>query len=127
MSPSGLSFPGFISFLTTTGNVKEIATGQIIGAGITRASTSLIDDVLGPALAYVTKGSTLDTHFIVLRRGARYPYATSAEADADGAVTVKYGKTAYAIFNLLVQAFLVYMIIGAWKRCVGDSCSWRRK
>lgn len=126
-SPSGLSFPGFITFLATTAKINNIATGHIIGNGITKASTSIIDDLLGPTLAYITSGSTLDTHFLVLSRGPSYPYATVAEADADGAITLKYGKTAYAIFNLLVQAFVVYIVIGAWKRCMGDSCSWRRK
>ena len=133
VSPSNMSFLGFISFLTTTGKVKDVATGQILGAGIGKASDSFVKDFIAPLITFVTNGATLDQHFIVLRPGISHKnkkatkYATVAEAEADHAVIIKYGETFYAIFNLLVQALVVYLIIGAWKRCIGDSCAWKRK
>ena len=123
-----MTFPGFLQFLSSTGKVKDIATGQIVGAGVSKASNSLVDDVIGPIIAYCTNGSTLDTHFIVLRHGKKHlSYANATEADADGAVIIRYGKTAYTIFNLLVQALVVYIIIGAWKRCFGDRCTLQKR
>lgn len=118
-----LSFVDFIGFLTTTAKVTDIATGQIMGAGISKASTSLVQDIISPVMSVATNGSTLNSHFMVLRRGGKYPYATIEEAEADGAVVMKYGNTAYAVFNLLVQALVVYMILGAWKRCFGGVCA----
>ncbi len=126
VTPTLMSFPGFLNFLATTGNVKDIATGQIVGAGVSKASNSLIDDIIGPTIAYITNGATLDSHFIVLRRGKKYPYLSANEAVADGALIVKYGNTVYALFNLLIQALVVYFIIGAWKRCLGDVCAWKK-
>lgn len=122
-----VSFVDFIQFLSTKAKVTDIATGQIMGNCISKASTSLVQDVISPVITVVTGGLTLDNHFIVIKRGEKYPYSTVSEAEQDGAIIVKYGNTAYAIFILLVQALILYFLIGAWRRCLGDSCALKRR
>jgi large conductance mechanosensitive channel len=112
----------FITFFTSKGNVIDVASGQILGGGVAKASTSLVTDIISPCVTVVTGGSKLDNHFVVVRRGPKYPYSNVSQAEEDGAVVIKYGNLVVSIFNLMIQAIALYVLIGAWRRCVGGVC-----
>ena len=123
MSSHGISFTDFVTFFTAKAKVVDMASAHILGGGVSRASDTLITDVFSPIITLLTGGSTMDTQFTVLKSGPNGPYATATDAQKDGAVVIKYGRLGISVINLIVQALALYLIIGAWQRCIGDVCT----
>jgi large conductance mechanosensitive channel len=95
------------------GNVVDMAVGIIIGAAFGTIVKSLVDDVIMPPIGLLLGGVSFQDMFLVLRAGeaAGPPYATLADAQAAGAVTVNYGMFINTIVSFLIVAFAVFMLI----------------
>jgi large conductance mechanosensitive channel len=96
------------------GNVVDMAVGIIIGAAFGTIVKSLVDDVIMPPIGLLLGNVDFSNLFIVLKQGAvAGPFATLAEAQKAGAVTLNYGLFANTIISFIIVAFAVFMLIRA--------------
>jgi len=90
------------------GNVLDMAVGVIIGGAFGKISTSLVNDIIMPAVSMLTGGVDFSNWKIVLK---------AAVAGADGAidptteVAICYGSFLATILDFLIIAFAVFCLI----------------
>jgi len=96
------------------GNVVDMAVGIIIGAAFGAIVQSLVADVIMPPIGLILGNVDFANLFIVLKEGAAAaPYASLAEAQKAGAVTINYGKFLNAVVGFVIVAFAVYILVRA--------------
>jgi len=95
------------------GNVVDMAVGIIIGAAFGTIVKSLVADVIMPPIGLLLGNVDFSNLFIVLKEGAEAaaPYASLADAQAAGAVTLNYGMFINTIISFLIVAFAVFIVI----------------
>lgn len=100
------------------GNVVDMAVGIIIGGAFGTIAKSLVDDVLMPFIGLLLGGVDFADLFLVLQDGAEVaaPYATLADAQAAGAVTVNYGVFVNNVVAFLIVALAVFFLVKAMNR-----------
>ena len=99
------------------GNVIDLAVGVIIGASFGAIVNSLVKDVLMPPIGLLLGKVDFANLFWVMRAGTpAEPYATLADAQAAGAVTMNYGLFINAIVSFIFVAFAVFLLIRAVNR-----------
>jgi large conductance mechanosensitive channel len=99
------------------GNVVDMAVGIIIGAAFGAIVQSLVADILMPPIGWVLGNVDFSDLFLVLKEGAAAaPYASLAEAQAAGAVTINYGLFFNRIISFLIVAFAVFMLVRGMNR-----------
>jgi large conductance mechanosensitive channel len=90
------------------GNVIDLAVGVVIGAAFTAIVTSLVKDIITPPIGYATGGIDFSNFFFVLKGGQ---YATLADAQKAGAVTVNYGLFLNSVISFAIIAFVLFIIV----------------
>ena len=96
----------------TRGNVIDMAVGIIIGIAFGAAVKSLVNDVIMPPIGLALGNVDFQNLFVVLKEGLSLgPYATLADAQAAGAVTISYGLFVNAVVYLLIIAAVVFFLI----------------
>ena len=99
------------------GNVIDMAVGIIIGAAFGTIISSLVNDILMPPIGLVLGGVDFSNLFWVIQAGdPGIPYATLADAQAAGAVTLNYGIFINALVSFLIVAFAMFLIIQSINR-----------
>src|SRR5918999_2223554 len=100
------------------GNVVDLAVGIIIGGAFGTIVKSLVDDVIMPPIGLALGNVDFSDLFLMLKDGTKAapPYATLAEAQAAGAVTVNYGLFVNAVITFLIIAFAVFLLVRAINR-----------
>ncbi len=100
------------------GNVLDLAVGIIIGSAFGTIVKSLVDDVIMPPIGLALGNVDFSDLFLLLQPGpkAAAPYATLAEAQAAGAVTVNYGLFVNAVITFLIVALAVFLLVRAANR-----------
>ncbi len=99
------------------GNVLDMAVGIIIGAAFGTIVASLVNDVIMPPIGLLLGGVDFTNLFILLKAGSpAAPYASLAEAQAAGAVTINYGVFINAVISFLIVAFVVFLLIRSINR-----------
>jgi large conductance mechanosensitive channel len=94
------------------GNVVDMAVGIIIGGAFGTIVKSLVSDVIMPPIGLLLGGVDFANLFIVLKGGATPgPYASLADAQAAGAVTINYGVFFNALISFLIVAFAVFLLV----------------
>jgi large conductance mechanosensitive channel len=94
------------------GNVIDMAVGIVIGAAFGTIVQSLVKDVIMPPIGLLLGNIDFSNIFTVLKPGeAVGPYATLAEAQEAGAVTMNWGMFIMTIISFLIIAFAIFMII----------------
>jgi len=94
------------------GNVVDMAVGIIIGAAFGTIVKSLVSDVIMPPIGLLLGNVDFTNLFAVLREGsAAGPYASLADAQKVGAVTLNYGVFVNTIISFLIVAFAVFLLI----------------
>jgi large conductance mechanosensitive channel len=95
------------------GNVVDLAVGVIIGAAFGTIVTSLVNDLIMPPIGLLLGNVDFTDMFVVLKEGAKAagPYATLADAQAAGAVTLNYGVFFSRVVAFLIVAFAVFMMV----------------
>ncbi|MDQ7729452.1 large-conductance mechanosensitive channel protein MscL [Halomonas sp. SpR8] len=94
------------------GNVVDMAVGIIIGGAFTLIVQSLVADVMNPLIGLLVGGVDFSNLFVVLRQGAvEGPYATLADAQAAGAVTLNVGLFINAVVSFTIVAFVVFLLV----------------
>ena len=100
------------------GNVVDMAVGIIIGGAFGTIVKSMVDDVLMPPLGLLLGGVDFSNLFVVLKRGPEVagPYASLADAQAAGAVSINYGIFINNVIAFLIVAFAVFLLIRGMNR-----------
>ncbi len=99
------------------GNVLDLAVGFILGGAFGTIVKSLVDDVIMPPIGLALGHVDFKNLFAVLKAGKTPgPYASLADAQAAGAVTVNYGLFINSIIIFLIVAFAVFLIVRAANR-----------
>ena len=94
------------------GNVIDMAVGIIIGAAFTTIVNSLVKDVIMPPIGLLLGGVDFTDLFFLLSAGDPIgPYATLADAQAAGAVTINIGVFINAIVGFLIVGFVMFLLI----------------
>ncbi len=90
------------------GSMLDMAVGIIVGAAFGRVVSSFVSDILMPPIGLFRGHSDFSNKFINL---SGHAYTTLAEAKAAGAATINYGVFLNAVFDFLIVAFVVFMLI----------------
>lgn len=99
------------------GNVVDMAVGIIIGAAFGTIVKSLVGDVVMPPIGLLLGGVDFANLFVLLKEGAPgAPYASVADAQTAGAVTVNYGVFFNAVVSFLVIALVIFFLIRMMNR-----------
>lgn len=85
------------------GNVTDMAVGIIIGAAFGRIVSSMVNDIIMPPLGLLIGG----VNFTELK------FVMKTAADGNPAVTLNYGNFLQVVFDFLIVAFAVFMVIKA--------------
>ncbi|MBN2565796.1 MAG: large conductance mechanosensitive channel protein MscL [Candidatus Eisenbacteria bacterium] len=95
------------------GNVVDMAVGIVIGAAFGTIIRSLVADVIMPPIGLLLGDVDFANLFVVLKEGAAAaaPYASLADAQAAGAVTINYGAFINTIVSFVIIAFAIFMVI----------------
>ena len=95
------------------GNVVDLAVGIIIGGAFGTIVKSLVDDVIMPPVGLALGNVDFSDLFVLLKEGtkAAAPYATLAEAQQAGAVTINYGLFFNSVITFLIIAFAVFLVV----------------
>ena len=85
------------------GNVMDMAVGVIIGGAFGKIITSLVDDVLMPAIGMLT--GNVDFTNLVCKIG-----------DGEGAAVLKYGTFIQNVIDFLIVAFCIFLMVKAMNK-----------
>jgi large conductance mechanosensitive channel len=110
-------FKEFKAFIMR-GNVLDLAIGFIMGGAFGTIVKSLVDDVIMPPIGLALGNVDFSNLFVLLKDGAKAPapYASLADAQAAGAVTINYGQFINSIVSFLIIAFAVFLLVRAANR-----------
>ncbi len=99
------------------GNVLDMAVGIIIGASFGAIVTSLVSDIIMPPIGLLFGKVDFANLFAVLKEGeVAGPYASLADAQATGAVTINYGVFINTIISFIIVAFAVFLLVRSVNR-----------
>jgi large conductance mechanosensitive channel len=85
------------------GNVVDMAVGIIIGAAFGKIVTSIVNDIIMPPIGLLIGGVNFKDLQIVMK----------AAVDTNPAVTLNYGNFLQVVFDFLIVAMAVFMVIKA--------------
>jgi large conductance mechanosensitive channel len=96
------------------GNVVDLAVAVIIGGAFGKIVSSLTDDIIMPAIGYVTGGLDFSSYFVRLGpipagfAGAVNNYADLKKA---GVSMIGFGQFATMAVNFLIVAFVIFLLV----------------
>lgn len=94
------------------GNVVDMAVGIIIGTAFGAIVKSLVADIIMPPIGLWLGGVDFANLFLLLKVGSPGPpYASLADAQAAGAVTMNYGVFINLVISFLIIAFVIFILI----------------
>jgi large conductance mechanosensitive channel len=95
------------------GNVVDLAVGFTVGAAFSTIARSLVDDIIMPVVGLAVGRVEFSDLYLLLKAGteAPPPYATLADAQAAGAVTMNYGLFINNILVFLIIAAVMFLLI----------------
>ena len=94
------------------GSVVDLAVGVIIGAAFNSIVKSIVDDIIMPPIGLLVGNVDFTNLFAILKGGeVPPPYATLADAQAAGAVTINYGLFVNTLISFIIVAFVLFLII----------------
>ncbi|HLI63664.1 MAG TPA: large conductance mechanosensitive channel protein MscL [Terriglobales bacterium] len=109
LGKKGGKFVGEFRDFALRGNMIDMAVGIIIGAAFGRVVSSFVSDILMPPIGLISgRHSDFTNKFLNL---SGHYYATLAEAKAAGAATINYGLFFNAVFDFLLVALAVFLLI----------------
>ncbi len=90
------------------GNVLDMAIGVIIGGAFGKIVSSLVSDVLMPPLGLLMGKVDFSSLFINLSDTS---HQSLVAAKAAGAPTLNYGVFLQSVFDFLIIAFVIFMLV----------------
>lgn len=102
------------------GNVLDMAIGVIIGGAFGKIVSSLVSDVLMPPLGLLMGKVDFSSLFIDLSQTSP---PSLAAAKATGAPTLNYGVFLQSVFDFLIIAFVIFMLVKQVNRFKKEAAS----
>jgi large conductance mechanosensitive channel len=95
------------------GNIVDLAVAVVIGGAFGTIVKSFVDDIVMPPIGLLLGGVDFVNLFVVLKEGANAPppYATLADAQAAGAVTMNWGVFVNNVVAFVIVALVVFLAI----------------
>lgn len=88
------------------GNVVDMAVGVIIGAAFGKIVTSLVNDVIMPAIGMLTGGINFSDYKWVIQQGVK-----NGEEVITPEVAITWGAFVQTVFDFLIIAFCIFVAI----------------
>lgn len=85
------------------GNVMDMAVGIIIGAAFGKIVSSMVNDIIMPPIGLLVGGVNFTDLKLTLK----------SAVGADPAVTLNYGNFLQVVFDFLIVAFAIFIVIKA--------------
>jgi large conductance mechanosensitive channel len=99
------------------GNLLQLAVAFIMGVTFAAVVTSLVNDIIMPAVGLALGGLDFSSLFAVIKEGdPAGPYNTVAAAKEAGAVTINYGIFINAIIVFIIVAFVLFLMVKAYMK-----------
>lgn len=112
-----MSLMGEFKRFALRGNLIDLAVGFTVGAAFTGIARSLVNDILMPPVGLLLGRSDFSDLFVLLRAGEPPPpYATLAEAQEAGAVTLNLGLFVNSVIAFLLVALAMFLVIRGMNR-----------
>ena len=83
------------------GNVVDMAVGIVIGAGFGKIVSSLVSDIIMPSVGVIVGGVSFSGLKVTLKEAT----------DGAAAVTLNYGMFIQTVFDFLIIAFAIFMVV----------------
>ncbi|MDX9865632.1 MAG: large-conductance mechanosensitive channel protein MscL [Anaerolineaceae bacterium] len=95
------------------GNVIDLAVGVVIGSAFNQIVSSLVADIIMPPIGLLLGKVDFSNFYILLQEGTEKaaPYASLAQAQEAGAVTLNIGQFINTILSFLIVAAAVFLLI----------------
>jgi len=106
-----MSFAKEFKEFALRGNVVDLAIAVIIGGAFGRIVTSMVDDIIMPPIGMAIGGVDFKDLMYVLREAYIDPAGVEINA-----VTINYGNFIQVVFDFLIIAFIIFMIIRSMSR-----------
>lgn len=90
------------------GNVLDLAIAVVLGAAFGRIVSSFVSDIITPPIGKLLGNIDFASLFINL---SSTPVNSVAEAKAAGAPVIAYGLFLNAIFDFLIIAFVLFLLV----------------
>ena len=100
------------------GNVLDMAIGVIIGGAFGKIVSSLVGDVLMPPIGLLMGKVDFSSLFVNLSGS---PQPSLAAAKAAGIPTINYGLFLQTVFDFLIIAFVIFMVVKQINRLKKES------
>ena len=94
------------------GNVMDLAVGVIIGGAFATITTSLVEDIIMPIMAFIAGGEiNFKNMFLVLGDAPEGVAMTYDALKAAGVPVLAYGSFITVLINFLILAFIIFMMV----------------
>ena len=93
------------------GNVVDMAVGVIIGAAFGKIVTSLVNDVIMPAIGMLTGGINFTDYKWVIQQGVK-----NGEEVITPEVAITWGAFVQTVFDFLIIAFCIFVAIKVYQQ-----------
>ncbi|MBS1154838.1 MAG: mechanosensitive ion channel protein MscL [Proteobacteria bacterium] len=94
------------------GNVIDLAVGVVIGAAFGKIVDSLVKDIIMPPIGMIVGKVDFANIFFILNEGkVPGPYATLADAQKAGAVTLNPGLFFNQLISFIIIAFAIFLVV----------------
>ena len=90
------------------GNVLDLAIGVIIGSTFGKIVTSFVNDIIMPPIGLVLGNVDFANLFFNMSGGK---FATLAEAQTAGAVTLNYGAFLNTEIDFIIVALVIFLVV----------------
>jgi large conductance mechanosensitive channel len=90
------------------GNVLDMAIGVIIGGAFGKIVSSLVSDLLMPPIGLLLGKVDFSSLFLNM---SGTPQPSLAAAKAAGAPTLNYGVFLQSVFDFIIIAFVIFMLV----------------
>ena len=99
------------------GNLLQLAVAFIMGVAFAAVVTSLVNDIIMPAVGLALGGLDFTSLFAVIKDGdPAGPYNTVVAAKEAGAVTINYGIFINAIIVFIIVALVLFLLVKAYMK-----------
>ena len=106
-------FLGEFKAFAMRGNVIDLAVGVVIGGAFGKITTSVVNDIIMPAISMLTGGINFSDWKIVLKEAVTQVNAEGVEEIIATAVTINYGNLISIILDFIIIAFAVFCMVKA--------------
>ena len=95
------------------GNVIDLAVGMIIGSAFGKITTSLVNDVIMPAVSMLMGGVDFTAWKIVLKEAVMELGADGVMVEKSAEIAIKYGVLISVIVDFIILAFAIFCMVKA--------------